>query len=537
MKLKQVGIRNFKRFKDLTIQGIPESANLVVMLGPNGCGKSSLFDAFQRALKVDAFYGLSEELIRYYRRGPMGVPADPDEVSLEFHGERPTTHEDLKKSLYMRSAFRHDPSFGGTSIQRQGDVLDRHSVQRLIDWDQTVQNNYQRIVWRLLRYATTPGLTTDAIINKTIGDVQKSMEIVFGDVVVDALVSTDETGTFTFTKGDSKSFLYENLSAGEKAAFDLLLDVVVNRASYDNSLYCIDEPEAHLNTRVQRSLLKELCRLVPAGSQLWIATHSIGMVTAAQAIHSESPEEVVFLDMGFDTAGQQRNYDLPQVIEPSVPSYQFWKRHYVVALDDLADLLMPDYIVLCEGLRSESGVSLDEACYSRIFAAEFPQARFVSVGGASDVETRVRDLVPLLDKIVDKSRVILFRDRDSSTSEEIMEKRGMEVPIRTMSMHRNIESLLLCDGVLMRLCAKVGKPESFDEVRRTRERALENQDGQHASDDFKPVIQAVQSSARTVLNLTQAGESRQAFLRDVLAPLVAPGTPEYQTLKEDIFGA
>ena len=63
MKLKSARIRHFKRFVDLAIHGLPPNAKLVVLLGPNGCGKSSLFDAFQRRLKVDEFYGMSEEFM------------------------------------------------------------------------------------------------------------------------------------------------------------------------------------------------------------------------------------------------------------------------------------------------------------------------------------------------------------------------------------------------------------------------------------------------------------------------------------------
>ena len=370
--------------------------------------------------------------------------------------------------------------------------------------------------------------------NETIGDLQTSMKSVFGDISVDALVSTEESGTFTFTKGESRSFLYENLSAGEKAAFDLLLDIVTNRASFDDSLYCIDEPEAHLNTRVQRSLLMELHRLIPENSQLWIATHSIGMVTAAQEIHAQNPDQVIFLDMGFDTVGQRLDYDQPQIIEPSYTGYQFWKRHYVVALDDLADLLAPDRIVLCEGHTGGTGASLDEECYGKIFAAEFPQTQFVSVGPASKVEKRVKDIVPVLDRVVGRSRVILFRDRDNSTPEEISGKRNLDVPIHTMSMYRNIESLLLSDGVLKRLCEESGNVECFKDIQTRRGEALGEQ---HAKDNFKPAVQAVHSAARTILKLTQSGETTHAFLRDVLAPLVKPGTQEYETLKEDIFGS
>ena len=45
MKISSIELKQFKRFTHLKIEDIPESARLVVILGSNGSGKSSLFEA------------------------------------------------------------------------------------------------------------------------------------------------------------------------------------------------------------------------------------------------------------------------------------------------------------------------------------------------------------------------------------------------------------------------------------------------------------------------------------------------------------
>ena len=39
MRVKTLRFREFKRFSDLIVTGISETAKLVVVIGPNGCGK------------------------------------------------------------------------------------------------------------------------------------------------------------------------------------------------------------------------------------------------------------------------------------------------------------------------------------------------------------------------------------------------------------------------------------------------------------------------------------------------------------------
>src|SRR5450631_1959621 len=48
MHVKRLMAQDFRRFLDLEIVDIPQTAKLVVVAGPNGNGKSSLFDIFLR---------------------------------------------------------------------------------------------------------------------------------------------------------------------------------------------------------------------------------------------------------------------------------------------------------------------------------------------------------------------------------------------------------------------------------------------------------------------------------------------------------
>ena len=90
--------------------------------------------------------------------------------------------------------------------------------------------------------------------------------------------------------------------------------------------------------------------------------------------------------------------------------------------------------------------------------------------------------------------------------------------------------------MLSRLCDSRDMSDRFDAIRTARDNALIRADGQHATDDLKPAAQAVHQAAKVQLELPRADESKHAFMRDVLAPLVTAETPEYQRLRDDIFG-
>ena len=544
MKLKSAHIVMFKRFSDLRILDIPEDARLIVLLGPNGSGKSSLFEAFLTHLKTARFYGFSGGSLSYYDRrksfdeteqNPEHQSSPENRIKLDFYGHSPTTLNDYKKSIYLRTAYRHEAHFRSTNLKTPPPLLEESRLRRLIDDDKTVQANFQRLLWRLLKKVTTPGLKTDQIMRDTIGVLQDVLRRVFGNLLLDNLVTPEEQGTFTFSKGNTNNFLYENLSGGEKAAFDLLLDLVVSREQYDDSLYCIDEPEAHLNTRLQGQILEELYNLVPNGSQLWIASHSIGMVRKAEELRIANPSHVVFLDFGFRDDGQPRNFDQTEEIRPSIPDYSFWTRHYDIALDDLAKLVAPDQVVLCEGASESGKDAFDAACYNKIFANDYPRTLFISVGSSADIETRIPALVQILEQIVCGTDVIRLRDRDDMSSPEIERKKVQN--IRTLTRYRNLESLLLSNEVLEKLCQSYDSPDKICDIIKARTTALQNNANEHKpDDDFKPAAQAVHHAAKIHLNMPTTGTKKEDFMRDLLAPLITPDTAVYSNIRDDIFG-
>ena len=69
MKIKQVTFTEFKRFKKLTITGLQESTKLVVLVGSNGSGKSSVFEGFNHWYKYNGYSHVGE--VDFYLKKPV----------------------------------------------------------------------------------------------------------------------------------------------------------------------------------------------------------------------------------------------------------------------------------------------------------------------------------------------------------------------------------------------------------------------------------------------------------------------------------
>ena len=318
MKIKEIKLEGFRRFKNLTIKDIPEEARLVVMIGPNGSGKSSVFDALLRLRCVSGSILRSDPdsyLIRF--DSSDGVFKEP---KVEFHTDPPNNTDAFRRSVHMRSAYRNDLVDSSNFLNQTYPLIEQVRFKRLADDDQAVASNYDRIFssWvERISARKKNGETADEIEDDLYGELRDAIRKLFKDPQL-TLIGVGEPKNqklFEFNKGTSQGFSYENLSSGEKAALDLILDIIIAKSEFNDTVFCIDEPEAHIHTKLQGPLLKQLYDLIPDNSQLWIATHSIGMVRKAQDLWNDNPDSVVFLDFG----DEKLNFDDEATIKPTDP--------------------------------------------------------------------------------------------------------------------------------------------------------------------------------------------------------------------------
>ena len=542
MKVKKVEQNNFKRFTHLSVEDIPETVKLVVLVGPNGSGKTSFMEAINHYYKYVGYSNIGDyhylsktgnldnfNYSQWYKRAS-------ELVSIEFYDaslpQSIGNNNEIKGHFYFRSAYRNEPDFKIDSMRRQQDPTESIRLESLIQNDLTVSTNYQRLIANTISgvYNNEKDAKTVATLREeVIGKVCTAIERVFVDLKFSSLGDPLQNGSFYFTKGTTKDFDYRNLSAGEKSAFDLILDMVVQARYYPDAIYCIDEPETHMHTKLQGKVLRELYLLIPGQSQLWLSTHSIGMLQEAEEIEKEHPGTVAFLDFG------GRDFDLDQIIRPAKIGKAVMDKFYELAFGDFAKLMLPRIIVFCEGdPNGGKRKDFDKAIYSTIFAETHPEAFFISGGSCNDIEKIEQTHGEIISTLLENTTVIKIVDRDDRSDTEVLELKGKGIKVLK---ERNLESYILDDEVIKKLCESVRKAEEYGDCIKEKKAALESSKSRgNAIDDYKSARGDIYTALKRRLALTKCGNNADTFIRDTLSPLITPDMSVYRRLEEEIFG-
>lgn len=455
MRVKTVQLVGFKRFDHLIIDLGLTPKKIVAMVGPNGCGKSSVFDGFKqkmsrsRSTEEADFYSK----FRFYDDNLQNEQYKGQIVEVTFDREILSS-----KSFYFRTSYRYTPKINVTEIKPINEALnlDDNPIST-IAVDARLWRNYERL-HAVLYSEYTKGLKTG---NQIHGEFIEKVNTILSNIL-DIRISNlgeplNQRGQIYFAKGNTTDFPYANLSSGEKEVVDIVTDLVIKSEEYTEALYCIDEPELHLNTAIQRKLLVEINKLIPDNCQLWVATHSIGFIRALQNELKEDSQILDFSEKDYFTG--------TKTIKPIVPNRQNWMRIFETALDDLTDLVSPRQIVYCEG-RAEPGPNrvekgLDAQIYENIFSDAFPDTVFVSSGGNTELDQRSDIAIDILGKVFKGIEIWVLKDRDMASGKPINEADRQEYLSNNPFHHRvlkrfELENYLFDKEILSKYCQSKG---------------------------------------------------------------------------------
>lgn len=333
MRIKSLQLKNFKRFTDLTLQDIPENAKLVLLIGSNGSGKSSVFDAFELASgKAIGFSSPQNQLIAadlttdnlYYSKSGRS-----SEIEIDFSDNRSLKSYQSANKLWNYIGYRKENQFYGRSAIRYLPKLVKTTlgsgVNIATDTDRPkLYNEVDR------RFENDIDLVMEDIVKRVFSrfngkDVGQLDEVqIFKERINAALknifITIDENNLslesitppadgnpiqIIFSKGSSQ-FHYDLLSAGEKEVINLLFNFYTRSKVFNDTIYFIDEMDSHLNTSLQYHLLQEITEnWIPDTCQLWTASHSLGFID-----YANDNKNAVIID--FDDF----DFDIPHILKP-----------------------------------------------------------------------------------------------------------------------------------------------------------------------------------------------------------------------------
>ena len=211
------------------------------------------------------------------------------------------------------------------------------------------------------------------------------------------------------------------------------------------------------------------------------------------------------------------------------------EKFYELAFGEFAKLMLPKVIVFCEGNPTgRTRKNFDKNIYDTIFQDTHPEALFISAGSCNEIENIESMHGEIINTLLKDTKKIKVVDRDDRTEQEILDlnARGIKVLKK-----RNLESYLLDDSVIKKLCESVGKPDQFANCIVAKKLAISKSISRgNAKDDYKSARGEIYNALKAILNLTKSGSNSDTFIRDILAPLITPDMEIYKRLEQEIFG-
>lgn len=534
MRIQKIRIHGgYKRFHDFTIDLGPKPARFIALVGPNGCGKSSVLDAM---LYLQSRYGVvhgdNRNNDRTYHTADSKTSLTHQNIEITFdigkfeqiRMRRESTNEQ-QTMFSFRSPYRYNNNVNIKSITAVNPIGDNnYGAADASSLDAKMERSYRLLNARMDEYSRKHDARPSEARKAIIGELNSSLRNCLDLEISDTGDVQSNRGTLYFKKSDQQEeFPFNVLSSGEKEVLDLLLDLYLRQEEYSDTIFLIDEPELHINTSIQGKLLREIDELVGDNCQIWITTHSIGFLRALQLLAEEQCQIVKFEDkMNLATVAR--------VLKPMAKSRSNWKDLFSVALDDLTGLISPRRIVFCEGraepTKQGGEQGLDAKVFNQIFSETEPDTVFVSSGGNTELDQRTEIAIRILGKALSELEILLLKDLDLASGKQMSARDRQLYLDSNPDFHRvlmrwEIENFLFDKEVLQAYC--VDNDLEFNEEK------YDNCVSSIEFENLKDRTGAIKSACGIKFNI-----SPEKF-KIALAKFVTPETNSYKDLHQSIF--
>jgi len=185
MRIKKVRLKNgYKRFRDLTIDLGDNPARVVALVGPNGCGKSSVLDGLlyhQHAYEVIGGTGP-----RDYRYHSMDANDSFNYQNIEINfidGSYYQTREARVKIgkantvFSFRSPYRYNTQVKISEIRSAHAIrMNNYGAGDASSLDSKMEDNYRRLLATINRYMQEKDTKPSEARSIIIGDLNKSIK-------------------------------------------------------------------------------------------------------------------------------------------------------------------------------------------------------------------------------------------------------------------------------------------------------------------------------------------------------------------------